>query len=252
MTRQLRDRRSFHCGVATVELAVEWKQDRRHGLSGQETFSDPGFIPPDPRVLLDEFLKLAMEDRDAIVAFLERGGYRVDDPRPEPMVACVGIEANRVIAKEKEGEELASGLRRLSDKEFGVWNFPLDSSVRQTWSRRRHFLERWLIATGSEIPTALVAEFREEVEDANRAFRSGLAWISGAPRLSLFVADAWEAMLAVVHIQKMMSAPRRICARPGCTKLVLITSGSGQRQKYCCKNCRLANNSKRYRHRQRK
>jgi hypothetical protein len=251
MTRQLRTRDGIRCGVAMVELAVEWKQDRRHSLSGQETFSDPQFIPPDPRTLLDDFLDLTTADRDAVVAFLEKSGYRVDEPRPEPIVPFVRVDGDQVTAMEKEGQELAKRLRRLSDEHFGPWNFPLVDRAMQSWARRRHFLEQWLKATGTEIPSALLKEFREEVEDAKRAFRPGLVWVNGVPILSLYAADAWEAMLAIAHIQKMMGTRRRVCARPGCTKLVLVTSESGQKQKYCCEKCRLANNSRLHRKRQR-
>jgi hypothetical protein len=250
MTRQLRARDGFDFGAATVELAVNWKQDRKRSLSGQETFTDPGFIPPDPRVLLDEFLKLVMEDRDVVVAFLEKCGYLVDEPRPQPKVAYVKIDGKSASTQVKR--RTGTGLKRAVERKFGAWNFVMDSESMQRWLRRRRFLEQWLTDSGNKNPQALSKNFSEEFEDANRAFRPGLAWKSGAPRLSLYVADAWEAILAVAHIQKMKGTRRRPCLRPGCTKLIAIISGSGQKMKYCCTNCRLANNSRRYRARQHK
>ena len=250
MTRQLREKSSFHFDAATVQLTIHWHQDRRHSISGQETFNDPGFSPPDPRALLDEFLKLTMEDRDEVVAFLERCGYLVDEPRSQPKLAYLTV--NGVPGDEELKQSFAKGLKRATDRELGAWNFSLETQLMQSWIRRRQFLDHWLPAASSEVVTGLANEFRQEVEDANRAFRSGLAWTKGTARLSFYVADAWEAMLAVAHIQKMQGASRRTCARSGCNKLVLIAAESGQQKKYCCKNCRLINNSRRYRCRQRK
>ena len=249
MTRQLRDKNRFHFGAATVELAIHWHQDHRRSLSGQETFNYPGFIPPDPRALLEEFLELAMEDRDRVVAFLETCGYLLDEPRPGSEFIDVTIDGN--LATQDVQEKLARDFKRVIDRELGALNFPLENKMLHSWLARRLFLRQWLSATGSEILTALAKEFSEEVEDARRAFRAALTWSNGTPYLTLHAADAWEAMLAVVHVQKMMGARRRICLRPGCTKLVLITSASGQKKKYCCKSCRLAHNSRRYRRRQR-
>lgn len=245
----------FEIGGGTIELVLHWSQVKMWSSAEipihegfydewhQDSSANPRFDhKPNPWRLREEWLSLP-EDRDSLMGFLPKAGYFVEEPRPEFTVAIKRWEDADV----RPDPQYSSAMRKAVDKRYSPWNFALSRRHEEIWWTRRRFLRSWLSA-GPNGSNELVADFPLQWQESMDRARAVFGWTRlGVPRVVLAVADAWQAMLATVHIDRLRGHRFRACARKGCYRLFDRVSKRGHSPRFCSPKCRNLHNVRKLR-----
>ncbi len=167
------------------------------------------FVPIDPWQLRDRFLALDLTARPEIVDFLDTAGYFHD-------------AGNLFLIPKEELELWRQRQRALRD-----WMSP-----------------NWKVLKGNH--AAAIVEPMTRGSGIAGCFSSALHFEDGVPVLVIFVASGWEAIVATIHIDKLLNLKFTRCTECGIP--IPSRSAAGQPLRFCTK-CRGVARQRRFRKR---